>query len=160
MTSTRPDTASVSDGPSALSMACCLAAYVRTQQLGLLPRIKEGSKSDRIVRRSHPVRYFVFQDGSQDLQPGLPGQLFYLCLHLGPHLGYRHNFDIPQIRINPNRFALRSSRGVYIYRRKICAVHFKNKRPEIVGEMGTQHTLVFFNQFDRQPGIPLALYFP
>ncbi len=32
---------------------------------------------------------FVFQDGPQDLQPSFPGQLFYLCLHLRPHLGYR-----------------------------------------------------------------------
>jgi hypothetical protein len=35
------------------------------------------------------MRYFVLQNGSQDLQPGLPGQLFHLRLHLCPHLGYR-----------------------------------------------------------------------
>jgi hypothetical protein len=41
------------------------------------------------MRRSHPERDFVFQDGAQDLQPGLPSQLFYLRLHLCPHLGDR-----------------------------------------------------------------------
>jgi len=40
------------------------------------------------MRRPYPVRDFVFQNGAQDLQPGLPGQFFYLRLHLGPHLGY------------------------------------------------------------------------
>src|SRR4029077_13203632 len=38
------------------------------------------------MRRSYPASDFIFQDGSQDLQPGLPGPLFYLCLHLRPHL--------------------------------------------------------------------------
>jgi hypothetical protein len=41
------------------------------------------------MRRSYPARYFVFQDSSQDLQPGLPGQLFHLRLQLRPHLGHR-----------------------------------------------------------------------
>jgi hypothetical protein len=35
------------------------------------------------MRRSYSARLFVFQDGAQDLQSGLPGQLFYLRLHLG-----------------------------------------------------------------------------
>jgi hypothetical protein len=41
------------------------------------------------MRRPYSARYFVFQNGAQDLQPGLPGQLFHLRLHLCPHLGYR-----------------------------------------------------------------------
>ena len=40
------------------------------------------------MRRSYPAGDFVFQDGAQDLQPGLPGQLFHLRLQLGPHLGH------------------------------------------------------------------------
>ena len=43
----------------------------------------------RPMRRSYPAGDFVFQNGAQDLQPGLPGQLFHLRLHLRPHLGYR-----------------------------------------------------------------------
>jgi hypothetical protein len=46
---------------------------------------------------SYPVRDFVFQDGSQNLQPGLPGQLFYLRLHLRPHLGYRRRHPHHQL---------------------------------------------------------------
>jgi len=34
------------------------------------------------------MRDFIFQNGAQDLQPGLPGQLFHLRLHLRPYLGY------------------------------------------------------------------------
>jgi hypothetical protein len=33
------------------------------------------------MRRSQRTRDFVFQDGAQDLQPRLPGQLFHLRLH-------------------------------------------------------------------------------
>ena len=33
------------------------------------------------------MRYFVFQNGSEHLQPSLPGQLLHLRLHLCPHLG-------------------------------------------------------------------------
>ncbi len=40
------------------------------------------------MRRPHTTSNFVFQDGPQDLQPGLPGQLFHLHLHLCPHLGH------------------------------------------------------------------------
>jgi len=39
--------------------------------------------------RSYPARDFVFQDGAQNLQPGLPRQLFHLRLQFAPHLGYR-----------------------------------------------------------------------
>ena len=49
------------------------------------------------MRRSHPVSYFVFQNGSQNLQTGLPGQLFHLRLHLGPHLGYRQRHPHQQL---------------------------------------------------------------
>jgi hypothetical protein len=41
------------------------------------------------MRRSHPARHFVFQDGAQNLQPGLPRQLFHLRLQFAPHLGDR-----------------------------------------------------------------------
>ncbi len=34
------------------------------------------------MRRPHPTRDFVFQDGAQNLQSGLPGQLFHLRLRL------------------------------------------------------------------------------
>jgi hypothetical protein len=47
--------------------------------------------------RSHPARDFVFQNSSQDLQPGLPGQLFHLSLHLRPHLGYRQGHPHHQL---------------------------------------------------------------
>src|SRR5713226_6114629 len=49
------------------------------------------------MRRSYPVSYFVFQDGAQNLQPGLPGQLLYLRLHLCPHLGYRQRHPHQQL---------------------------------------------------------------
>jgi hypothetical protein len=35
------------------------------------------------------MRDFVFQDGAQDLQSRLPGQLLHLRLHLRPQLGHR-----------------------------------------------------------------------
>ncbi len=41
------------------------------------------------MRRSDSARHFVFQDGAQNLQPGLPRQLFHLRLQFAPHLGYR-----------------------------------------------------------------------
>jgi hypothetical protein len=47
------------------------------------------------------MRDFVFQDGAQDLQPGLPGQLFHLRLHLRPHLGYRQRH--PHQQLLPSR---------------------------------------------------------
>ena len=40
---------------------------------------------------------FVFQNGAQDLQPGLPGQLFHLRLHFRPHLGYRQRHPHQQL---------------------------------------------------------------
>jgi hypothetical protein len=43
------------------------------------------------------MRDFVFQDGAQNLQPGLPGQLFHLSLHLRPHLGYRQRHPHQQL---------------------------------------------------------------
>ena len=49
------------------------------------------------MRRPHPTRDFVFQDGAQDLQAGLPGQLFYLRLQLGPHLGHRQRHPHHQL---------------------------------------------------------------
>ena len=49
------------------------------------------------MRRSYSARDFVFQDGAQDLQSGLPGQLFYLRLHLGPHFGHRQRHPHQQL---------------------------------------------------------------
>ena len=37
------------------------------------------------MRRSYPLGNFVFQDGAQDLQPSLPGQLLDPSLHLSAH---------------------------------------------------------------------------
>jgi len=39
--------------------------------------------------RSHSASDFVFQDGPQNLQTGLPSQLFHPRLHLCPRLGHR-----------------------------------------------------------------------
>jgi hypothetical protein len=41
------------------------------------------------MRRPHPTRDSVLQDGTQDLQPHLTCELFDLRLHLGSHLGHR-----------------------------------------------------------------------
>jgi hypothetical protein len=49
------------------------------------------------MRRPYPASYFVFQNSSQDLQPGLPGQLFQLSLHLRPHLGHRQRHPHQQL---------------------------------------------------------------
>jgi hypothetical protein len=49
------------------------------------------------MRRSYPVSYIVFQAGPQDLQTGLPDLLFYLRLHLRPHLGYRQRHPHQQL---------------------------------------------------------------
>ncbi len=49
------------------------------------------------MRRSYPASDFIFQDGSQNLQPGLPGQLLYLRLHLRPHLGHRQRHTHHQL---------------------------------------------------------------
>src|SRR6516225_7910170 len=38
----------------------------------------------RPMRRSYPLGNFVFQDGAQDLQPSLPGQLLDPSLHSPP----------------------------------------------------------------------------
>src|SRR5580700_6070205 len=54
----------------------------------LLPPAHTAGAGIGPMRRSYPMRDFVFQNGAQDLQPGLAGQLFHLRLHLGPHLGY------------------------------------------------------------------------
>ena len=43
------------------------------------------------------MRDFVFQNGAQNLQPSLPGQLFHLRLHLCPHLGYRQRHPHQQL---------------------------------------------------------------
>jgi len=51
----------------------------------LLPPAHTAGAGIRSMRGPYPMRYFVFQDGAQDLQPGLPGQLFHLRLHLRPH---------------------------------------------------------------------------
>ena len=47
------------------------------------------------------MRYFVFQNGPQDLQPRLPGQLFYLCLHLRPHLSQWQRYPHQQLVSSP-----------------------------------------------------------
>jgi hypothetical protein len=52
------------------------------------------------MRRSYPAADFVFQNGPQDLQPGLPGQLFHLRLHLGPHLGHRQGHPHQQLLLS------------------------------------------------------------
>ena len=43
---------------------------------------------------------FVFQNGPQDLQPGLSGQAFHLPLHLGPHLGHRQGHAHQQLLLS------------------------------------------------------------
>src|SRR6266567_583783 len=63
----------------------------------LLSPAQTASGGIRPMRRSHPVSYFVFQNGSQDLQSSLPGQLFHLRLHLGPHLGHRQRHPHQQL---------------------------------------------------------------
>src|SRR5215831_10086427 len=47
------------------------------------------------MRWPHPAADFVFQNGPQDLQPGLPGQLLHLRLHLRPHLGHSARAPAP-----------------------------------------------------------------
>jgi hypothetical protein len=49
------------------------------------------------MRRPYPMRYFVFQNGPQDLRPDLPGRLFHLRLHLCAHLGYRRRHPYHQL---------------------------------------------------------------
>ena len=51
----------------------------------------------RPMRWSYPTGDFVFQDGAEDLQPCLTGQLFHLRLHLGPHLGHRQRHPHQQL---------------------------------------------------------------
>jgi len=49
------------------------------------------------MRRPYPASHFVFQDGSRNLQPRLPGQLLHLRLHLRSHLGHRQRHTHQQL---------------------------------------------------------------
>lgn len=63
-------------------------------------RIKVAWRSNDGIwatRRRYSASDFVFQDGAQNLQSGLPGQLFYLRLDLGPHLGHRQRHPHQQL---------------------------------------------------------------
>jgi hypothetical protein len=96
------------------------------------------------MRRHHSARDFVFQDGPQDLQPGLPGQLFYLRLHLGPYLGHWQWHPHQQLLPSHHLELVLDLRSLLWYFFLTAALSFKrDSQPELYPSSGESRCFLF-----------------